>query len=267
MPTIDPGRYEMIKVSVADGIATLTLSNPARRNAVNRAMHGELERIWDDIDADDDIRVAILTGDGGTFCAGTDLGGQARLNNEGRRGRPRTRPARRIFWNMLDCEKPLIAKVRGYAYGLGANLALACDLVYAAEDSRFCDSHVKVGIAPGDGGAALWPLLVGFHRAKELILTGEPIDGRRAAEIGLINYALPDAELDAAVDAMARKLACGAPLAISYGKLAVNTMLKQLMAGAFETSLAYDQLTLYTADHREGANAFLEKRKPRFTGS
>lgn len=266
MPTIDSGRYESIKIVVADGIATLTLSNPARRNAVTRAMHTELERVWDDVDADDDIRVAILTGDGGTFCAGTDLGGQQKQNNEGRRGRPRTRPARRIFWNMIDCEKPIIAKVRGYAYGLGVNLALACDLVYAADTARFCDSHVKMGIAPGDGGAALWPLLIGFHRAKEWIMTGEPIEGRRAADMGLINYAFPDAELDAAVDAMARKLADGAPLAISYAKLSVNTMLKQLMAGAFETSLAYDQLTLYTADHREGANAFMEKRKPRFTG-
>lgn len=266
MPTLDPARYDKIKITTADGVATLSLDNPARRNALTREMHSELERVWDDIDADDDIRVAILTGEAGTFCAGTDLGVQQKSNDTGRTGRPRTRGARRLFWNMLDCEKPIIAKVRGFAYGLGVNLALACDLVYASETARFCDSHVKMGIAPGDGGAALWPLLIGFHRAKEYILTGEPIEGRRAAELGLINYALPDGELDAAVDAMARKLADGPPLAISYGKLSVNTMLKQLMAGAFETSLAYDQLTLYTEDHREGANAFMEKRKPRFKG-
>ncbi len=266
MPAIDPSRYQMIEVTVADGVATLTLCNPARKNAVNRQMHGELEHIWDDIDNDDDVRVAILTGKDGTFCAGTDLGVQQKQNNEGRRGRPRTRPARRIFWNMIDCEKPIIAKVRGFAYGLGVNLALAADLVYAADTAKFCDSHVKMGIAPGDGGAALWPLLIGFHRAKELILTGDPIDGRRAAELGLINYSFSEGELDGAVDAMAAKLAQGAPLAISYGKLSVNLMLKQLMAGAFETSLAYDQLTLYTQDHKEGANAFLEKRKPKFVG-
>ena len=267
MPAIDPSRYEGIRITVSDGIATLSLNNPARRNALTRPMHAELERVWDDIDADDDIRVAVLTGEGGTFCAGTDLGVQAQSNNEGRRGRPRTRSARRLDWNMLDCEKPIIAKVRGYAYGLGVNVALACDLVYAADTAKFCDSHVKMGIVPGDGGASLWPLLIGFHRAKEYLLTGEPIEGRAAAALGLINHALPDAELDAAVDAMARKLADGPPLAISYGKLSINTMLKQLMAGAFETSLAYDQLTLYTEDHREGANAFLEKRKPRFKGS
>jgi enoyl-CoA hydratase len=267
MPALDPSRYEGIRITVDDGIATLSLNNPTRRNALTRAMHAELERVWDDIDADDDIRVAILTGEAGTFCAGTDLGVQQKSNNEGRKGRPRTRSARRLYWNMLDCEKPIIAKVRGFAYGLGVNVALACDLVYAADTAKFCDSHVKMGIAPGDGGASLWPLLIGFHRAKEYILTGDPIDGKSAAQIGLINHALPDAELDAAVDAMARKLADGPPLAISYGKLSVNMMLKQLMAGAFETSLAYDQLTLYTEDHREGANAFLEKRKPKFKGS
>jgi len=267
MPAIDPAHYQMIKISSQEGVATLTLNNPTRRNAVTRQMHSELERIWDDVDADDDIRVAVLTGEAGTFCAGTDLGVQQQSNNEGRKGRPRTRPARRIFWNMLDCEKPIIAKVRGYAYGLGVNLALICDMVYASETAKFCDSHVKMGIAPGDGGAALWPLLIGFSRAKEFILTGDPIEGPRAAQMGLINYCLADSELDAAVDAMARKLADGAPLAISYGKLSVNAMLKQLIAGAFETSLAYDQLTLYTQDHKEGANAFMQKRKPKFTGS
>jgi enoyl-CoA hydratase len=267
MSVVDYARYEALKISVDNGVATVTLNNPARKNAVTRPMHAELERIWDDIDADDNVRVAVLTGAAGTFCAGTDLGVQQKSNEEGRKGRPRTRGARRMFWTMLDCEKPIIAKVRGYAYGLGVNIALACDMVFAAEDAKFCDSHVKMGIVPGDGGAALWPLLIGFHRAKEYLLTGDPIEARHAAEIGLINRCVPDQELDVVVDAMARKLADGAPLAISYGKLSVNAMLKQLVAAAFETSLAYDQLTLYTEDHKEGANAFMQKRKPNFKGS
>lgn len=263
---IDPNSYEMIRVSKRDGIATLTLDNPTRKNAVNRRMHLELERVWDDIDADDDIRVAVITGAGDAFCSGIDLSGLKQEADTGKRGRPRTRGARRLFWNMLDCEKPIIAKVRGVAYGLGVNIAIASDIVIAAEGARFCDSHVKAGIAPGDGGAALWPLLIGFHRAKEFIMTGDPLDAKRAAELGLINYCVPEAELDSFVDTMANKLAAGPPLAISYGKLAVNTMLKQLVAGAFETSMAYDQLTLRTKDHTEGATAFLERRKPKFTG-
>jgi enoyl-CoA hydratase len=168
---------------------------------------------------------------------------------------------------MLDCETPIISKVRGPAYGLGVNICLSADIVIAAENARFCDSHVKNGIAPGDGGAVLWPLLVGFHRAKEYIMLGEPLSGPRAAEIGLINYCVADDELDAFVDEMATKLANGAPLAIAFAKLSVNTMLKQVMAGAFETSMAYDMLTLRTNDVKEGATAFVEKRAPNFTGT
>lgn len=268
MPAIEPSRYEWIKIDKGDdGIVTLTLNNPRRKNAVSRPMHRELERIWDDVDADDDIRVAILTGEGDAFCAGTDLSVQDAENESGRKKRPPTRSARRLFWNMLDAEKPILAKVRGPAYGVGVSIALACDMVIAAEGARFCDSHVRMGIAPGDGGAALFPLLLGFHRAKEYLMLGEPIEASKAAEIGLINYCVPDAELDAFVDSFAQRLANGAPLAISYGKMSVNLLLKQMTAGAFETSLAYDQLTLFTDDHKEGARAFLEKRPPEFKGS
>ncbi|MBA2933731.1 enoyl-CoA hydratase/isomerase family protein [Sphingomonas sp. CGMCC 1.13654] len=242
------------------------LNNPTKKNAVSRPMHREIERIWDDVDADNNIRVAVLTGEGNAFCAGTDLSVQDEDNAQGRPSRPPTRSARRLFWNMLDCEKPIIAKVRGPAYGVGVNIAMAADIVIAAEGARFCDSHVKMGIAAGDGGAALWPLLIGFHRAKELLMTGDPVDAKRAAEIGLINHCLPEAELDPFVDALAARLAAGAPLAISYTKMAVNMMLKQLTAGAFETSLAYDQMTLFTDDFREGTRAFLEKRAPKFSG-
>jgi len=268
VPAIDPARYEWIKIAKSDdGIATLTLNNPRRKNAVSRPMHREIERIWDEIDQDDDIRVSILTGEGDAFCAGTDLSVQDADNQEGRKGRPPTRSARRLFWNMLDAEKPVIAKVRGPAYGVGVNIALACDMVIAAEGARFCDSHVRMGIAPGDGGAALFPLLLGFHRAKEYLMLGEPLEARKAAELGLINYCVPAEELDAFVAGYAQRLASGPPLAISYGKMSVNLMLKQITAGAFETSLAYDQLTLFTDDHKEGARAFLEKRAPTFKGS
>ncbi len=263
-PADKPGE---ITLSKRDGIATVTISNPRRKNAVSRPMHKQLEHIWDEIDADDEIRVVILTGEGEAFCAGTDLSVQKEQNDVGRPGRPPTRGARRLFWNMLDCEKPIISKVRGVAYGLGVNIAVAADIVVAAEGARLCDSHVKMGIAPGDGGAALWPLLMGFNRAKEYLMLGEPIEAKKAAELGLINHCVPEAELDAFVDALATKLAAGSPLAISYGKMSVNLMLKQLMAGAFETSLAYEQLTLFTKDHAEGAKAFLEKRPPQFKGS
>ncbi|MFA7441368.1 MAG: enoyl-CoA hydratase-related protein [Sphingomonadaceae bacterium] len=267
MPAIDPQRYKWIKIDKRDdGVATLTLNNPTKKNALSRPMHRELQFIWADVDMDDDIRVVVLTGEGNAFCAGTDLGVQDAENEAGRVNKPMTGAARRLFWNMLDCEKPIIAKVRGPAYGAGVNVAIACDMVIAAEGARFCDSHVRMGIAAGDGGPALWPLLIGFHKAKEYMMTGEPIDAAKAAEMGLINYCVPEAELDAFVDGFACKLAAGAPLAINYSKMSVNLMLKQLTAGAFEMSQAYDQLTLYTKDHAEGVKAFMEKRAPKFTG-
>jgi enoyl-CoA hydratase len=256
----------MIEVSLAQGVLTLALKNPGKKNAINMLMHEELERVWHEADADPDVRVIVLTGSGDAFCSGADLGALKERADAGEPSRPMTRGARRIFWSMLDCEKPIVSKVRGVAYGLGVSVALAADVVVAAEGARFCDSHVKAGIAPGDGGAALWPLLIGFHRAKELLMLGEPVAAKRAAEIGLINHCVPEAQLDDFVNELVGKLRDGAPLAIAWAKMSVNLMLKQMMAGAFETSLAYDMLSLRTLDHQEGATAFLEKRKPNFRG-
>ena len=222
MPALDPADYKTLIIEKReDGVTSILLNNPARKNALTREMHRELQFVWDDVDADDDIRVVVLAGVGDAFCAGTDLGIQDADNAVGRKSRPMTRAARRLFWNMLDCEKPIISKVRGPAYGAGVNVALGADMVIASETARFCDSHVRMGIAPGDGGAALFPFLIGFHRSKEFLMTGDPIDAPLAEKLGLINYCVPDAELDTFVDGYAIKLANGAPLAISYAKMSV----------------------------------------------
>lgn len=263
-----PEETPAIGVSKQDnGIAVVTINNPRRKNALTWRMHCDLERIWDDLDADDDVRAVILTGSGEAFCTGADF--SAEHTDPGQRKiprRPRSGGARRLFWNMLDFEKPIIAKVRGPAYGLGASIAVAADIVVASDSAVFCDSHVKAGIAPGDGGAALWPLLIGFNRAKEYLMTGDRIPASKAAEMGLINHCVAPAELDDFVERLALRLCQGAPLAISYAKLSVNLLLKQLIGGAFETSLAYDLLTLTTDDHAEGLQAFSDKRQPRFKG-
>ncbi|MGL5839309.1 MAG: enoyl-CoA hydratase/isomerase family protein [Sphingorhabdus sp.] len=264
----DYSRYEKLKLDrdTERGVLTITISNPGRKNALTPDMQDELEYIFDDAWADDDINVIVLTGEGDAFCAGADVSGLSDQAEAGRPGRPPTRGAKRLFFSMLDCEKPIIAKVRGPAYGLGVNLALAADVVFAADTARFCDSHVKVAIAPGDGGAVLWPLLIGFARAKEYLMTGDPILAPKAEALGLINHSVPDAELDQVVDAFVDKLTKGAPLAIAYAKASVNVMLKQMMAAPFEVSLAYDLLTLKTEDHKEGVAAFAEKRAPRYQG-
>jgi enoyl-CoA hydratase len=170
-------------------------------------------------------------------------------------------------FDIVDCETPTIAKVRGPAYGMGVNIALACDFVIATEDARFCDSHVKNGIAAGDGAMAFFPLMVGFRRAKELLMLGDPISGVEAADIGLINRAVPDGQLDVEVEALAVRLCEAAPLAVGWTKMSLNMMLKQLTLGAFEMSIAYDLYSLRTNDVTEGSTAFFEKRKPDFTGT
>jgi enoyl-CoA hydratase len=267
MASIDPSNYEGLILTKRDRILYAELNNPSRKNALTTRMLEDLHRLWREVDEDEDVHVVVLSGKGEAFCAGIDLNTVAQSSGEARKSkRLSVRSPRETFWGMLDCETPIISKVRGPAYGLGVNICLSADIVVAADTARFCDSHVKNGIAPGDGGAALWPLLVGFHRAKEFIMLGDPVPATRAAEIGLINYAVADEELDAFVDNLAERLANGAPLAIAFAKLSVNVMLKQLMAGAFETSMAYDMLTLRTDDVKEGSTAFVEKRKPNFTG-
>jgi len=137
---------------------------------------------------------------------------------------------------------------------------------YAAEDAKIGDPHVKVGLVAGDGGAVIWPQLIGYARAKEFLLTGDLLTGAEAARIGLINRALPAAQLDAVVDEMAQRLANGASRAIQWTKLSVNTALRQVAQQVMDTSLEYEARSNLTKDHQEAVKAFREKRAPRFTG-
>jgi enoyl-CoA hydratase len=269
-------RYRELRIVVDDGLATVTLFNPAKKNAVTPGMSVELVTIWEDLWIDPEVKVIVLTGEGDAFCAGVDIAARtARLAAEAAKDpgmrtprpvNPVTRLARKHVMGILDCEKPVIAKVRGPAYGAGVNLALACDMVFAAPDARFCDSHVKVGMVAGDGGVLLWPLAIGFHRAKEYLMTGEPIAAEEAEKIGLINRCLPEAELDAHVEMMARKLIALPPHAVNYTKTSLNIALKQMTQSAFEASLAYEIYSMEMDDHREAGAAFVEKRPAKFTG-
>jgi enoyl-CoA hydratase len=270
---LDLDSYEHVRLSFDDrGILTATITNPERRNAVNAGVAMDLNRLWREADAEPEVRVIILQGHGDAFCGGLDLRGLAGSGGSGdsgipRRGKGGANGIRNRVWDILDCETPTIAKVRGPAYGMGVNMALACDFVIAADDARLCDSHVINGIAAGDGGVSFYPLMVGFRRAKELLMLGDPLTGTEAAEIGLINRAVPGEQLDDAVDQLAVRLCNAAPLAVSWTKASLNVILKQATLGAFETSIAYDLLSLRTNDVSEGTQAFMEKRPPKFTGT
>ena len=171
------------------------------------------------------------------------------------------------IFSLLDVEKPVIAKVNGACVGLGATLALFCDVIFASDRAKLGDPHVAIGLVAGDGGAVIWPQLIGYARAKEFLFTRDLIEARRAAEIGLINHCVPAEQLDATVDAFARRLAEGAIKAIQGTKVSVNIGLKQLAHSILDASLAYEGHSNLTQDHREGVRAFLERRKARFVGA
>jgi enoyl-CoA hydratase len=269
----DYSRYTGLGLALNQGIMTVTLSNPGRKNAVTAEQNDELTTIWEDLWEDPEVQVIILTGEGGDFCSGADvsrLAGRADGTLETQPPfapvNPTSRKARKHVYGILECEKPIIAKVRGVAYGLGVNLALACDMVFAAPGARFCDSHVKAGLVAGDGGVLLWPLLVGMHRAKEYLMTGEPVLAEKAAEIGLINGCIADDQLDAHVQALAEKLRDLPPHAVNYTKAALNVAMRQMTGAAFEMSLGYELYTMRTNDFREATQALVQKRKGSFRG-
>ena len=171
-----------------------------------------------------------------------------------------------MIWDLLDVEVPIVAAVNGPAIGLGASLVLLCDVIYMADTASIADPHVRVGIVAGDGGTAIWPLAVGPARAKEYLLTGDPVPAEEAERIGLVNRAVPADQLQEQALAFANRLAAGAPLAIRYTKLAVNKLLKDSLNIAFDTATALELVTFRSEDHQEALAAIREKRKPRFSG-
>jgi enoyl-CoA hydratase len=161
------------------------------------------------------------------------------------------RDAKQLIWDLLDVEIPIVAAVNGHAMGLGASIALLCDVIMMADTATIGDPHVRVGIVAGDGGTAIWPLAVGPARAKEYLLTGDPLTAAEAERIGLVNRVVPAADLDAAAMKMAERLAAGAPLAVRYTKLSVNKLVKDALNVAFDTATAYELVTFHSEDHQE----------------
>jgi enoyl-CoA hydratase len=270
--TPDYSRYQHLIVDVVDNIATITMNRPERLNAINDQLHRELRDVWIDMGRDDRVDAIILTGSGRAFCAGGDVKDLHSVDEPfggGRKKEPlavMAADARRLANEMLDVEQPIIAAVNGDAFGLGANIALLCDIVIMADDARIADTHVNVGLVAGDGGAVIWPILIGPHRAKEFLMRGTRLTGAEAAAMGLVNRAVPRAEVLAQAQELAAELAAGAPLAIRWTKYSVNKALKHAMNLVFDVSIAFELTSMKSADHREGIAAFNEKRKPKFTG-
>jgi enoyl-CoA hydratase/carnithine racemase len=256
---------ETIVVSKDNGVATVTLNRPDSRNAVSQRMHRELSEIWPQISVDPEIDVVVLTGAGKAFCAGGDVKAMDAGVFKQRGGM--TTEARLLITSLLEVEQPVIAAINGDAIGLGATLALFCDITVASESARIADPHVRVGLVAGDGGAVIWPHLIGPNRAKEFLMRGNMLNGAEAARIGLVNYAVPAGEVMKKANELARELADGPRWAIRWTKVSVNKALKESVNLVLDTSLAFEDITMNMPDHEEAARAFVEKRKPVFNKS
>jgi enoyl-CoA hydratase len=259
--------YEAITFSREGRILTITLNQPEKLNASNATMHSELARVFSDAQEDQESDVVVLTGAGRAFSAGGDVDWMQDAIDNPEVFQTIAVEAKRTIFSQLELEKPLICRMNGHAMGLGATIALACDIVIASDQAKIGDPHVLIGYAAGDGGAILWPQLIGYVRAKEYLLTGDPVPAVEAARIGLINRAVPPEQLDDEVYKLARRLASGARKAIRWTKVTTNLALKQLVHMGMDSGLAYEALTNVSKDHREAVAAFREKRKPNFTGN
>lgn len=260
---LDQDRYEHIAIDQRpDGVVLATLNRPDRLNAVNGVLHGELARLPREFDADPDARVLVLTGAGRAFCAGGDFSPTGVGNDRA----ITLEEGRQIVDHLLECSKPVISAVNGYAMGLGATVALLADVVYAARSATFADTHVVMGIGAGDGGQVIWPLLMGVNRAKYFLMTGDRLGAEEAEGLGLVNFVVDDGTVVDEALALATRLAAGPGIAISASKMAINTYMRMISNLVLPLSLSLEGRSMASDDHREAVKAFQEKRPPNYTG-
>ena len=247
-------------------VRVVTIDRPGDDlNAVDEALHRELAHLFRLLRRERSARAVVLTGTGRAFCAGGDFDWFDQLRTVEALEALRV-DARQIIWDLLDVEVPVVCALNGHAMGLGASVALLCDLVVAADSALIGDPHVNAGLVAGDGGTVIWPAVLGPARAKEHLLLGEPLTAADAERLGLVNRVVAaDDVLDVALG-LAVRLAAQPPLAVRYTKLAVNQRLRGALLESFDTATAYELATFQSADHAEAVDALRAKRTPRFHG-
>ncbi len=257
--------FENLLFETDGPVAVLTVNRPEKLNAVDNATVEELDRALAAVEKDAALRALILTGAGGkAFVAGADIGELQRRDFIA--GRTDTRRRQEVYTRIEQLEIPSIAAIGGWALGTGLELAMACTLRIAAENAKLGQPEVKLGIIPGAGGTQRLPRLVGMGRAMEMILTGEPVDAARAYEMGLVNRVVsPESLMDEALK-LAKVLAKRPRLALQYGKEAVLRFAEGSLAQGLAHESYLHALSCASEDKKEGVRAFLEKRKPEFTG-
>ena len=244
-------------------VLRITLASPLKMGAMDAQMHREASEIWADVDADDSVSVAIITGDGKTFSAGGDLHHERKVCDDYQLRMQAMTEARNLVMGMINCRKPIVGAARGWAVGAGLALLILADVSIASKDAKFSDGHLKIGVASGDHATIIWPLLCGMAKAKYYLLTAETITGEEAERMNLISLALPDEEVEARAVQIATNFANGAPAALRWTKMMLNHWIKQA-APIFDASLALEFIGFAGPEGTEGIDAFLQKRKPEF---
>ena len=255
-------QVETLIVERTDGVVSVTLNRPEKKNAANDQMWDELQATFDEVARSPEDRVVVITGAGGAFCSGADLS-SGDLSDE---GVARMRRIGNVALALHRLPKPTIAKVRGVAAGAGCNMALGCDLIVAGEDARFIEIFSKRGLSLDFGGSWLLPRLVGLHKSKELAFFADSVSAAQAEELGLVNRVLPDGELDAFVDDWAKRLASGPPLAMGMSKQLLNNSYAIGMEQALDNEGRVQAVNFGTQDFVEAVTAFMQKRDPKFSG-
>jgi 2-(1,2-epoxy-1,2-dihydrophenyl)acetyl-CoA isomerase len=265
--------YETLLYEVDQGVATITLNRPAVLNAISPQMIEELHSTLNGIRDDASVRAVVVTGAGRGFCSGADLKARQRIKPSEAPPDASTAGADRLRRTLnplvlaiRTIEKPFIAAVNGVAAGAGCNLALACDIVLASDEARFGNVFTRIGLIPDCGGHFFLPRLVGFHKAAELMFTGDIIDAHEAERLGLINRVVAHAELVKQARELGERLARGPTRAIGLCKRTMNVGITADLAAVLDAEAEGQGLARQTEDHWEGVQAFLEKRPAHFTG-
>ena len=267
-------QHIILEKKPAEHIARITINRPDRRNALHDDATDEMGQAIDDVAADDDIRVLIITGSGQAFCAGGDLNALKGGSDPGMWVSENTddirrsfRLAQRMILGIQQMEKPVIAMINGVAVGAGFDLACACDIRIASPKARFMVAYVRIGLFPGFGGTWLYPRTLGsMGKAAELLFTGDFLPADEAYRLGFLNRLVEAENLESTTMEMARKIAAGPPVAMRLSKLMLYKGLEFDLETALKMAAAAETITLTSRDHEEGTTAIREKRKPDYEG-
>ncbi len=260
--------FETIRFDIENGVAWVTLNRPDQLNAITDLMLKELNAALDTVEADVNVRCMVLTGEGRGFCPGQDLNDRSVSPGDGPRDLGETvgKGYNPLMKRLYNLEVPTIAAVNGVAAGAGANLALCCDMVLAADHAKFVQVYSNIGLIPDAGGTYILPRLIGMAKAKALTFTARPVLAPEAVEMGMIYKALPADELMAEVCTLAEGLAMKPTMGLAYTKKAFHATYANTLDEQLEVERVYMQKCGFSDDYAEGVAAFLEKRKPVFKG-